>query len=143
MTTYTDEQPLRTVRLYGYLGAKFGRVHRLAVASCTEAVQALAVLLPGFEREMMTSQDRGVGYACFLGKRNLSEDRLSDPAGVEDIRIAPMIQGLRGAVCSLWFLVRRCFLQLLIWLASTQLWVRPLSVRRWHWGLLWGPQAST
>ncbi len=102
MTTYTDEQPLRTVRLYGYLGTKFGRVHRLAVASCTEAVQALAVLLPGFEREMMTSQDRGVGYACFLGKRNLSEDRLSDPAGVEDIRIAPMIQGAkRGGLFTL------------------------------------------
>lgn len=95
MTTYSDDQPLRTVRLYGRLGAQFGRVHRLAVASCAEAVQALAVLLPGFEREMMTSKDRGVGYACFLGKRNLAEDRLCDPAGAEDIRIAPIVQGAK------------------------------------------------
>lgn len=86
---------LRTVRLYGYLGAQFGRVHRLAVASCAEAVQALCVLLPGFEREMMTSKDRGVGYACFLGKRNLSEERLCDPAGLEDIRIAPVVMGAK------------------------------------------------
>lgn len=93
--THTDDQPLRTVRLYGRLGAQFGRMHRLAVASCAEAVQALAVLLPGFEREMMTSRERGVGYACFLGKRNLSEDRLCDPAGGEDIRIAPMVQGAK------------------------------------------------
>jgi len=84
---------LRTVRLYGALGAKFGRVHRLAVASCAEAVQALIALLPGFERELMTSKDRGVGYACFIGKRNLAEERLCDPAGGEDIRIAPMVQG--------------------------------------------------
>lgn len=93
--THIDDQPLRTVRLYGRLGAQFGRVHRLSVASCAEAVQALAVLLPGFEREMMTSKDRGVGYACFLGKRNLAEDRLCDPAGAEDIRIAPIVQGAK------------------------------------------------
>lgn len=84
---------LRTIRLYGYLGAQFGRVHRLAVASCAEAVQALCVLLPGFEREMMTSKDRGVGYACFLGKRNLTEERLRDPVGQADIRIAPVVMG--------------------------------------------------
>ena len=98
----TTDNQLRTVRLYGYLGAKFGRVHRLAVASCAEAVQALAVLLPGFERELMTSKDRGVGYACFLGKRNLSEERLCDPAGADVIRIAPIVQGSkRGGLFSI------------------------------------------
>ncbi|EHN65118.1 MULTISPECIES: tail assembly protein [Comamonas] len=93
---------LRTIRLYGYLGAQFGRVHRLAVASCAEAVQALCVLLPGFERELMTSKDRGVGYACFLGRRNLADDQLFDLAGQEDIRIAPMVQGAkRGGLFTL------------------------------------------
>lgn len=86
---------LRTIRLYGYLGAQFGRVHRLAVASCAEAVQALCVLLPGFELELMTSKDRGVGYACFLGKRNLSEERLCDLVGQQEIRIAPIVQGAK------------------------------------------------
>lgn len=93
---------LRTIRLYGYLGAQFGRVHRLAVASCAEAVQALCVLLPGFERELMTSKDRGVGYACFLGRRNLADDQLCDLAGQEDIRIAPVVQGAkRGGLFTL------------------------------------------
>ena len=90
--TCTDDT-LRTVRLYGRLGAKFGRIHRLAVSSCAEAAQALAVLLPGFEAHILASKDQGVGYACFLGKRNLAADRLGDPAGADDIRIAPITQG--------------------------------------------------
>lgn len=84
---------LRIIRLYGYLGAQFGRVHRLAVDSTAEAIRALSVLLPGFERALMQSKDKGVGYACFLGRRNLAEDRLFDPAGRDDIRIAPVIMG--------------------------------------------------
>ncbi len=95
-------ETLRTIRLYGTLGAKFGRVHRLAVASTAEAIRALAVLLPGFERELMASKGRGVGYACFLGTRNLQQDRLHDPAGRDDIRIAPMLMGAkRGGLFTL------------------------------------------
>lgn len=88
-------EELRTVRLYGKLGAKFGRAHRLAVASTAEAVRALCVLLPGFEREMMTSGDRGVTYACFLGSENINEEALQAPAGQDDIRIAPVIRGAK------------------------------------------------
>jgi len=84
---------LRTVRLYGRLGAQFGRVHRLAVNSTAEAVRALCVLVPGFEAAMASSAGLGVAYACFVGKRNLSEDQLSHPVGDADIRIAPMPAG--------------------------------------------------
>lgn len=86
---------LRTIRLYGTLGAKYGRSFNLAVASCAEAVQALCAMLPGFERDMMTAKDTGVGFACFYGKRNLSADNLCDPPGAEDIRIAPMPFGAK------------------------------------------------
>ena len=84
---------LRTIRLYGKLGAKFGRVHRLVVASTAEAIRALSVLLPGFREELTTSKDRGVAYAVFTGKRNITEDELAHPTGREDIRIAPILQG--------------------------------------------------
>lgn len=95
-------EELRTIRLYGKLGAQFGRVHRLAVSSCVEAIQALAVLLPGFEREVISSKDRGIGYACFIGKRNLKEENLVDLCGDNDIRIAPMIMGSkRGGLFSI------------------------------------------
>lgn len=84
---------VRTVRLYGKLGAKFGRKFRLAVSSVAEAVQALCVLLPGFEAELTGSKDRGVTYAVFIGKRNIGETELQHPVGGGDIRIAPVIVG--------------------------------------------------
>lgn len=84
---------LRTVRLYGKLGTKFGRIHRLAVESAAEAIRALCALRPGFERELMTSRDRGIGYAVFLGKKNLRQEQLVDNAEDREIRIAPILQG--------------------------------------------------
>jgi predicted phage tail protein len=89
-------EKLRTIRLSGKLGSLFGRVHRLAVSSTAEAVRALRVLLPGFERELMTSGDRGVAYKVFVGKRNLTAEQLGDPCGDDDIRIAPVLQGSKN-----------------------------------------------
>jgi len=94
VATDIDDE-LRTVRLYGYLGVRFGRVHRLAVNSVAEAVRALCVLFPGFEREMMTSGDRGVSYACFLATNNVIDEALQAPAGQDEIRIAPVIRGAK------------------------------------------------
>ncbi|MDR3427904.1 tail assembly protein [Silvimonas sp.] len=92
-------ETLRTIRLYGKLGARFGRIHRLAVASAAEAVRALSMLLPGFEGELMSSKDRGLAYAVFLGKRNLAPDQLRYPVGADEIRIAPILQGSkRGGI---------------------------------------------
>lgn len=88
---------LKTIRLYGALGARFGRVHRLAVSSAREAVKALCVLLPGFERELMTAHTRGVVYSVFLGRSSISAEQLTYPAGRDDIRIAPILQGSKRA----------------------------------------------
>jgi predicted phage tail protein len=87
---------LRTIRLYGKLGAQFGRVHRLAVESTAEAVRALCVMMPGFQTELMTSKDRGIAYACFLGKANISKDDLRLAGGRDDIRIAPVMVGAKA-----------------------------------------------
>lgn len=86
---------LREVRLYGRLGARFGRVHRLAVRSTAEAIRALCVLIPGFERELSESELHGVRYACFLGKRNIGEDDIRHPVGSDSIRIAPVLAGAK------------------------------------------------
>jgi predicted phage tail protein len=87
---------IRTIRLYGKLGAQFGRVHRLAVTSTAEAVRALCVMLPGFQKELMTSKDRGIAYACFLGKSNIGKDDLHLAGGSDDIRIAPVTVGAKS-----------------------------------------------
>lgn len=87
---------LRTIRLYGKLGARFGRQFRLAVSSPAEAVHALGCQIPGFNAYLMGSKDKGVGYAVFAGKRNLREDELIHPSGADDIRIAPVLLGAGG-----------------------------------------------
>jgi predicted phage tail protein len=89
-------ETFRTIRLYGKLGARFGRVHRLAVRSTAEAFRALCALLPDFDRELMTSRDCGIYYACFLGKRNIGKAEVALAGGTEDIRIAPVLMGAKS-----------------------------------------------
>ncbi len=88
---------VRTIRLYGQLGAKFGREYRLAVANTAEAVRALSAQLPGFAAYLNTAKDRGVVFAVFPGKRNIGEQQLRDPPGQDEIRIAPVLQGSKRA----------------------------------------------
>ncbi len=83
---------LKTIRLYGKLGAKFGRVHRLAVANAAEAVRALCVMLPGFESHMSNAPG---GYAVFYGRENVGAEALGHPSGKDDIRIAPIPAGAK------------------------------------------------
>lgn len=87
----------RTIRLYGRLGAKFGRTHTLAVRNAAEAVRALCVLFPSFEAYLYGSKDRGEGYSVFYDGHNLSEEELRNPTGAAEIRIAPMVLGAKRA----------------------------------------------
>lgn len=87
---------LKTVRLYGRLGKKFGRVHKFQVDNCAEGVKALCAMLPGFERELLQSKSRGIGYVCFYGKKNLGVEDLRKPAPENsEIRIAPVLIGAK------------------------------------------------
>lgn len=90
-------ETLREVRLYGRLGARFGRLHRLAVSSTAEAIRALCVLVPGFEKELADSEAHGVRYACFVGTRNVAESDLQHPVSGDAIRIAPVLAGAKRA----------------------------------------------
>ncbi|WP_110951381.1 tail assembly protein [Pseudomonas bohemica] len=94
---YAPNERLRTIKLYGTLGARFGRVHTLAVNSAAEACRALGVLFPGFEQFMINSKDKGMAFAVFHGKRNIGKEELNDPPGRAEIRIAPVIQGSKRA----------------------------------------------
>ena len=86
-------EQLRTIRLYGVLGARFGRVHRLAVNSTSEAMRALGVVLPGFRQFMARSREQGLTFAVFVGKQNLTRDELEYPVGADEIRVAPVLLG--------------------------------------------------
>lgn len=83
---------IKTIRLYGVLGTKFGREHKFVCDDTAGAVRALCSMVPGFQAFLMNSKEAGLGFACFIGKKNISEQQLSYPAN-DDIRIAPIIMG--------------------------------------------------
>jgi len=89
---------LRTVRLYGKLGARFGRVHRFHLESNTvaEAIAALDSQFAGFRAFMVNAKQHGMVFAVFAGKRNLAVDDMTVPTGSDDIRIAPVIAGSKN-----------------------------------------------
>ncbi|MBD2822873.1 tail assembly protein, partial [Xenorhabdus sp. 42] len=71
---------------------------QLAVSSPREAIRALSVLIDGFEKFLLTAKERGLTFAVFSGKRNISRDELAF-SGEDDIRIAPVVIGSkRGGV---------------------------------------------
>lgn len=86
----------RVVRLYGVLGAKFGRVHELVVSTPKEAIKALSITVPGFERFLQTAREMGLTFSIFIGKKNIGKDEL-EFSGSDDIRVAPMIIGSKKA----------------------------------------------
>lgn len=88
---------LTTIRLYGPLGAKFGRVHKLAVKTSVEAVKALCINFDGLESYLMDAKKNGMVFAVFRGKRNIGLDDYKDLAGTDDIRIAPVMEGAKKA----------------------------------------------
>lgn len=88
---------LKVVRLYGVLGDKFGRIHNISVESPKEAIKALCVMIPGFQKFMLESKEYGLTFSIFEGKRNLTNDELSMQANGADIRIAPIIIGSKNA----------------------------------------------
>lgn len=90
---------MRTIRLYGELGAKFGRVHRAALDtnSPAEAVRYICSQFPAARAYFYGAQARGVGFTVFRGKENLQVRQLREPAGGDDIRIAPVIMGSKNS----------------------------------------------
>ncbi|PTA87193.1 phage tail protein [Kluyvera sp. Nf5] len=87
------------IELGGILGKAFGKIHHRLISTTHEATRALAATIPGFEKFMISSQRRGLTYAVFRGKKNISEDDLGFPVSGEVIRIVPVAIGSkRGGV---------------------------------------------
>ena len=90
-----DYQPITTIRLYGQL-RKFGRLFRLSVRSPAEAIKALCIQIPDFERFISNAKSRGMEFAVFRGSKNIDEKELGY-CGSGEIRIAPVITGSKRA----------------------------------------------
>jgi predicted phage tail protein len=91
-----DTNEVRTIKLSGILARKFGHVHKFAVKSPAEAVRALSVMVPGFEKFLMESSDKGINFAVMVGPKNIGEQELRNPSGDSEIRFVPILAGSKN-----------------------------------------------
>jgi predicted phage tail protein len=84
---------LRKIKLYGQLAKFVGRrVLEADVATAAEAVRMLVANFPGLEQHMAEQY-----YRVTVGAYDLGLDEIHDPAGQQDIKIAPVVVGAGGA----------------------------------------------
>lgn len=83
---------MRTVKLYGELGKKYGKVHHLHVESVGEAVRLLSANFPDF-RQHIIDNNTIAGYEVWDGKYNLgsADKELFCKQGNSDIKIIPRV----------------------------------------------------
>ncbi|MBL5821774.1 tail assembly protein [Serratia marcescens] len=84
---------VRTIELRGILGKKFTREFKYRARDVPHAIRALKGLIPGFEKFMLESKQKGFTFAIFVGDKNISEDQLAMTKGSDNIRIVPVIIG--------------------------------------------------
>jgi predicted phage tail protein len=91
---------LTTVRLYGILGKKYGRIWRLDVQTPQQAVHAINVLRPGFLRTIYDLRDVVLGYRVRVGGRYVHRDSVFQEMalrhGGKTITITPVFKGGGG-----------------------------------------------
>ncbi|MDM7140436.1 tail assembly protein [Klebsiella pneumoniae] len=91
------QEIMTKIELSGVLGKTFGNVHHRLISTVHEAGAALSETIPGFEKFMNNSKEKGLTFAVFKGKKNISEDDLGFPVSGEVIRIVPVVIGSKKA----------------------------------------------
>ncbi|MFC3939648.1 phage tail protein [Pseudomonas gingeri NCPPB 3146 = LMG 5327] len=91
------DEKVQTVLLSGSLARLFGRKHRVATNGGFRDIMGYFKQFPGFEKFMVESSGKGLRFAVFNGKENISQDDLKKPTGREIIRIVPVIAGSKRA----------------------------------------------
>ncbi|MGY5394569.1 tail assembly protein [Acinetobacter sp. NigerLNRRAM0016] len=87
---------LKTIKLYGILGKKFGKQFKLDVANTREAMRALSAQVPGFEKFMLHAHEQGLGFAVYQDKHNISEQEIDMSTEAAVIKIVPKVMGAGG-----------------------------------------------
>ena len=93
-----SSQPMTRILLSGSLAQQFGREHfRLLESGTTrEAFSALQHTVDGFADFIRDSARKGLRYAIFRNRENVSEKEFS-LGGTTEIRIVPVIAGSKNA----------------------------------------------
>lgn len=84
---------MKTIRLHGWLGKKFGRTFKLVVNTPAEAIRALCTQIPGLRKALADDEN---GFKCFAASNNLGEQELQFPFGDKEIfHIVPVVTGAK------------------------------------------------
>jgi predicted phage tail protein len=90
-------EQLKTIRLLGAAGRKFGRQFQLAVKSPAEAVRALCALFPEFQGWVLAQHERGVAWRVVTDDaRGLDEEGYQMETSCDLIVLAPIMRGAGG-----------------------------------------------
>ena len=92
-----NHETMSTILLSGSLAKLFGRTHQRLIGPTREAFTALSATIPGFQKFMNTSKARGLTFAVFVDKKNVTQDDLDFPNGNRTIRIVTIIIGSKKA----------------------------------------------
>lgn len=87
---------MKTVQLLGELGKKFGKNFKLDVKNPAEAVRALCMNFPEFQKHLIDSEEKGVGYKVIVGKESQKIDDLHNPVGKQTIKFVPVLMGSKS-----------------------------------------------
>lgn len=87
---------LKTIKLYGILGKKFGKQFKLDVANTREAMRALSAQIPGFEKFMLHAHEQGLAFAIFQDHCNIIKSELDMRSDAAVIKIIPRVIGAGG-----------------------------------------------
>ena len=88
---------LKTIKLHGILGKKFGKFFKLDVQTAREATHAIACQNKEFKRFMLESDKLGLKFAVFLGRKNITENDIDNVTDTDVIHIVPRIVGSGGS----------------------------------------------
>lgn len=87
---------LITIKLYGHLGRKFGKIHRFDVATPAEAIRALKANFKEFAGYLMQHSEQGYRIITDMGER--TAEQLNDPMGGKSIKIVPVVAGAGNGI---------------------------------------------
>lgn len=89
-------QQVKTVKLSGSLGRRFGVFHELAVDSYPEAIRALSYQVEGFKEYMQSEVGSRMHYAVFVDGRNVNQHDEKAWQCAKEIRIIPIPTGSKS-----------------------------------------------
>lgn len=89
-------QQVKTIKLSGSLGRRFGVFHRFAVDSFPEAIRALSSQVQGYKDFMCSEVGKAMKFAVFVDGKNVSLERESDFKLAKEVRIIPIPSGSKN-----------------------------------------------